>query len=162
MYHGDASHSGLSQSMPDVSGALKVIASIKLDGAVCASPIAVDGVIVVATENDSVYAYAYDPQGKLLWHVSVGSPSPAYQRPCGNIGPLGITGTPVYRAQTSEVYLVAEHGGTAGHDLIALDLHTGTTRAASSASGSTAPGPRSHTSRRPAGKAASGIRPGRR
>ena len=29
---------------------------IKLDGAVYASPIAVGGVIVVATENDSVYA----------------------------------------------------------------------------------------------------------
>jgi hypothetical protein len=33
MYHGDAGHSGLSPSMPDVNGALKVIASIKLDGA---------------------------------------------------------------------------------------------------------------------------------
>jgi hypothetical protein len=126
MYHGDASHSGLSPSMPDVSGALKVIASIKLDGAVYASPIAVDGVIVVATENDSVYAF--DTQGKQLWHVSTGSPSPAYQRPCGNIDPLGITGTPVYSAQTRDVYLAAEHGGTVGHDLIALGLHTGKIR----------------------------------
>jgi outer membrane protein assembly factor BamB len=126
MYHGDASHSGLSPSMPDVSGTLKVIASIKLDGAVYASPIAVDGVIVVATENDSVYAF--DTQGKQLWHVSTGSPSPAYQRPCGNIDPLGITGTPVYSAQTGDVYLAAEHGGTVGHDLIALDLHTGKIR----------------------------------
>jgi outer membrane protein assembly factor BamB len=87
--------------MPDVSGSLKVIESIKLDGAVYASPIAADGVIVVATENDSVYAF--DPQGKQLWHVSAGSPSPGYERPCGNINPLGITGTPVYSAQTGEV-----------------------------------------------------------
>jgi outer membrane protein assembly factor BamB len=126
MYHGDAVHSGLAPSMPDVRGSLKVIESIKLDGAVYASPIAVDGVIVVATENDSVYAF--DPQGKQLWHVSAGSPSPAYQRPCGNIDPLGITGTPVYSAQTGEVYLVAERGGPVGHDLIALDLHTGQVR----------------------------------
>jgi outer membrane protein assembly factor BamB len=126
MYHGDAAHSGLAPSMPDVSGSLKVIESIKLDGAVYASPIAVDGVIVVATENDSVYAF--DPQGKQLWHVRAGSPSPAYQRPCGNIDPLGITGTPVYSAQTGDVYLVAEHGGPVGHDLIALDLHTGQVR----------------------------------
>jgi outer membrane protein assembly factor BamB len=123
MYHGDAAHSGLAQSMPDVSGTLKVIESIKLDGAVYASPIAADGVIVVATENDSVYAF--DPQGKQLWHVSAGSPSPAYERPCGDINPLGITGTPIYSAQTGEVYLVAEHGSPVGHDLIALDLHTG-------------------------------------
>jgi outer membrane protein assembly factor BamB len=126
MYHGDASHSGLSRSMPDVTGSLQVIKSIKLDGAVYASPIAVDGVIVVATENDSVYGF--DARGKRLWHVSVGMPSPSYQRPCGNINPLGITGTPIYSAQTGDVYLVAEHGGTVGHDLIALDLHTGKVR----------------------------------
>ncbi len=126
MYHGDASHSGLSQSMPDVTGSLKVIRSIQLDGAVYASPIAVNGVIVVATENDSVYGF--DTQGKRLWHVRVGTPSPSYQRPCGNINPLGITGTPIYSAQSGEVYLVAEHGGTVGHDLVALDLHTGKVR----------------------------------
>ena len=114
--------------MPEVSGALKVIKSIKLDGAVYASPIAVDGVIVVATENDSVYGFG--ALGKQLWHVRVGKPSPAYQRDCGNIDPLGITGTPIYSAQTGEVYLAAEHGGggKVGHDLIALNLHTGKVR----------------------------------
>jgi PQQ-like domain len=74
MYHGDPSHSGLSQSMPDVSGSPKVIESIRLDGAVYASPIAVDGVIVVATENDSVYGF--DARGQQLWRAKVGSPSP--------------------------------------------------------------------------------------
>ena len=126
MYHGDSAHDGVSQAMPDVSGSLKVIKTVKLDGAVYASPIAVDGVIVMATENDSVYAF--DARGRQLWHVSVGTPSPAYERACGNIDPLGITGTPVYSAQTGEVYLVAEHGGTVGHDLIALGLHTGQVR----------------------------------
>ncbi len=128
MYHGDPAHSGRSTAMPDVIGMPEVIESIKLDGAVYASPIAVDGVIVVATENDSVYAF--DAQGKQLWHVKVGSPSPAYQRECGDIDPLGITGTPIYSAQTGAVYVVAEHNGAGlngkvGHDLIALDLHTG-------------------------------------
>jgi outer membrane protein assembly factor BamB len=123
MYHGDPAHSGRSASMPDVIGMPKVIESIKLDGAVYASPIAVGGVIVVATENDSVYAF--DAQGKQLWHVKVGSPSPAYQRACGDIDPLGITGTPIYSAQTGDVYVVAEHNGTVGHDLFALGLHTG-------------------------------------
>src|ERR1700722_4741287 len=74
MYHGDAEHSGLSRAMPDVSGALKVVGRLRLDGAVYASPIAVDGVIVVATENDSVYGF--DAPGKQLWHVRVGTPSP--------------------------------------------------------------------------------------
>lgn len=31
-------------------------------------------------------------------------------------------------AQTAGVYLVAEHGGRVGHDLVALDLHTGKVR----------------------------------
>jgi outer membrane protein assembly factor BamB len=109
-----------------VSSAPRVVSSIKLDGAVYASPIAVGGVIVVATENDSIYGF--NPAGQQLWHVSVGSPSPAYQRPCGDIDPLGITSTPVYSAQTGLVYLVAEHGGTIGHDLIALDPRTGQVR----------------------------------
>jgi outer membrane protein assembly factor BamB len=126
MYHGDPSHSGLSQSMPNVSGSPRVTESIKLDGAVYASPIAVDGVIVAATENDSVYAF--DTTGRQLWHVKVGSPSPAQERACGDIDPLGITGTPIYSAQTGDVYLVAEHNGKVGHDMIALDLHTGKVR----------------------------------
>jgi outer membrane protein assembly factor BamB len=116
MYHGDPSHSGLSQSMPNVSGSPRVTESIKLDGAVYASPIAVDGVIVVATQNDSVYAF--DAQGRQLWHVKVGSPSPAQERACGDIDPLGITGTPIYSAQTGDVYLVAEHNGKVGHDMM--------------------------------------------
>ena len=127
MYHGVPAHDGVSPAMPGVSGSPKVVKSLKLDGAVYASPIAVGGVIVVATENDSVYGL--DTDGRQLWHVSVGTPSPAFQRACGDIDPLGITGTPVYSAQTGDVYLVAEHGGaTVGHDLIALDLKTGKVR----------------------------------
>jgi hypothetical protein len=49
--------------------------------------------------------------GKQLWHVKVGRPSPAQERACGDIDPLGITGTPIYSAQTGDVYLVAEHNG---------------------------------------------------
>ena len=101
--------------MPNVSGSPGVTESIRLDGAVYASPIAVDGVIVVATENDSVYAF--DAQGRQLWHVKVGSPSPAQERACGDIDPLGITSTPIYSARTGNVYLVAEHNGKVGHDM---------------------------------------------
>jgi outer membrane protein assembly factor BamB len=126
MYHGGPAHDGVSRTMPPVSGPPKVSKALKLDGAVYASPIAVDGVIVVATENDSVYGL--DAQGSQLWHVRVGSPSPGFERACGDIDPLGITGTPVYSGQTGDVYVVAEHGGTVGHDLVAIDLHTGKVR----------------------------------
>jgi hypothetical protein len=126
MYHGDPTHSGVSTSMPQVHGSLKVVRSIKLDGAVYASPIAIDGVIVVPTENDSVYGFT--ASGKRLWHVRLAAPSPGSERQCGDIDPLGITGTPIYSAKTGDVYVVAEHGGDVGHDLVALDLHTGKVR----------------------------------
>jgi PQQ-like domain len=126
MYHGDDARSGVSSSMPHVHGALRVVRSIKLDGAVYASPIAVDGVIVAATENDSVYGFGVS--GKQLWHVHLAAPSPGSERQCGDIDPLGITGTPIYSAKTGDVYLVAEHGGDVGHELVALDLHTGKVR----------------------------------
>jgi putative pyrroloquinoline-quinone binding quinoprotein len=126
MYHGVPSHSGLSTSMPRVRGPLKVVRSVKLDGAVYASPIAVNGIVVAATENDSVYGFS--TTGKRLWHTRVGSPSPAFERKCGNIDPLGITGTPIYSAKTGDVYVVAEHRGKVGHDLVALSLRTGKVR----------------------------------
>jgi outer membrane protein assembly factor BamB len=126
MYHGDPTHSGVSHDTPKPA-APKVLRAVKLDGPVYASPIAADGVIVAATENDSVYGFS--ARGRRLWHTRVGSPSPAYQRQCGNIDPLGITGTPIYSAKTGDVYAVAEHGGRGvGHVLVALDLHSGRVR----------------------------------
>jgi outer membrane protein assembly factor BamB len=126
MYHGSPAHDGVSTALPTAGDDLRVVQSIKLDGAVYASPIVVHGITVVATENDTVYAF--DPQFRPLWQRSLGSPSPAVERPCGNIDPLGITGTPIYSAATGDVYVAVEHGGTIRHDLVALDLVTGKVR----------------------------------
>jgi hypothetical protein len=95
-----------------------VQAALSLDGPVYASPIMVGGVTIVATEQDSVYGL--DGSGRQLWRVSLGSPVRRSQLPCGNIDPLGITGTPVYDPSTRLVYLVAEHGGPPRHELVAL------------------------------------------
>jgi PQQ-like domain len=65
MYHGDPAHSGVSAAMPAVAGALRIVRKVKLDGQVYASPIAVNGVIVVATENDSIYGFTAN--GGQLW-----------------------------------------------------------------------------------------------
>src|SRR4029077_7953341 len=82
------------------------------------------GITVVATEHDIVYAF--NAAFHQLWKVDLGDPSPGQERPCGNIDPLGITGTPVYL--NGLVYLVAEHGGAIRHEMVALDLKTGTTK----------------------------------
>jgi len=122
-YHGTMSRAGLSTTMPSASGTLKRIQSLKLDGAVYASPIVVRGLTIAATEQDSVYAF--DQSYRQVWKRSLGSPSPAEERQCGNIDPLGITGTPAYDAATNHVFVVAEHGGSVRHVLYALDAGSG-------------------------------------
>jgi outer membrane protein assembly factor BamB len=124
-YHGSADRAGVAAGMPAVSR-LDLVASVPLDGAVYASPIVAGGRTVVATENDTVYAFdgAYRP----VWRQHLGEPSPAAERPCGNIDPLGITGTPVYDAARGLVYVSPEYGGPPRHELVALDLRTGAVR----------------------------------
>jgi outer membrane protein assembly factor BamB len=94
-----------------------------LDGAVYAEPLVVEGQVIVATEKDSLYAI--DTQsGQIRWHTTVGSPVPLSSLPCGNVDPLGITGTPVYDSQTGLIFAVAEIQGPA-HILVGVDSKTG-------------------------------------
>ncbi len=110
--------------MPAVAGAPRVIAKLALDGAVYASPIVVSGVTIVATENDTVYAF--DRNYREVWRRHLGEPSPAHERPCGNIDPLGITGTPVYAPGRGLVYVAPEFSGSPPtHTLVALSVRTG-------------------------------------
>jgi outer membrane protein assembly factor BamB len=122
-YHGTMSRAGVSTTMPAASGVPKRIQSLRLDGAVYASPIVVRGLTIVATEQDTVYAF--DQSYRQVWRRSLGSPSPAEERQCGDIDPLGIIGTPVYDATTNHVFVVAELGGSVRHELYALDAASG-------------------------------------
>src|SRR5262245_46288170 len=122
-YHGSLQRTGVSATMPAAGGTLTRVQSLKLDGAVYASPIVVRGLTIVATESDTVYAF--DQSYRQVWKRNLGSPSPAEERQCGNIDPLGITGTPVYDAASGRVFLVAEHGGAVRHVLYALDARSG-------------------------------------
>jgi hypothetical protein len=123
-YHGAPDRNGMSTAMPAVKGTPKVVAKIKLDGAVYASPIVVGGVTIVATENNTVYAF--DSSYRQVWKRHLGPPSPAGERPCGNIDPLGITGTPAYSASAGLVYVAPEFSGSPPtHYLYALSARTG-------------------------------------
>ena len=79
--------------------------------------------MIAATENDSIYALD-DATGKVVWRTHVGTPVPLAGLPCGNIDPLGITGTPVYDAGNGLVYAVAETSGY-HHVLIGLSVADG-------------------------------------
>jgi outer membrane protein assembly factor BamB len=79
--------------------------------------------VIVATEHDTLYALDART-GQAHWQTTVGTPVPLADLPCGNIDPLGMTGTPVYDPQTALVFAVAEIAGPA-HLLVGLDVTTG-------------------------------------
>jgi outer membrane protein assembly factor BamB len=121
-YHRDNLRTGYIASTRDPHSLTKAW-SRSLDGAVYAEPLVVGNHVIVATEGDSLYAL--DPvTGSIQWHTNVGSPVPLSSLPCGNIDPLGITGTPVYDPATGLVFAVAEVSGPA-HILVGLDVTTG-------------------------------------
>jgi outer membrane protein assembly factor BamB len=124
-YHGDPARSGVAARMPAASGRLTA-AKVALDGQVYASPVVVAGTVVVATERNLVYGLT--TSGRMRWKATLGQPTPRSALPCGNIDPLGITGTPVYDETSGSVFVVASVGSTVRHDLLALDPATGAVR----------------------------------
>jgi polyvinyl alcohol dehydrogenase (cytochrome) len=92
------------------AGPLSIAWRRGLDGAVYGQPLVIGGVVVAATENDSVYGLDR-ATGRVLWRRHVGTPVPLSALPCGDINPLGITGTPAYDPATRLVYAVAEETG---------------------------------------------------
>jgi len=124
-YHGNPERTGVSTTMPAASGRLTAT-KIKLDGQVYASPIIVRGTVIVATEHNMVYGL--DETGHQRWRVSLGTPTPQSKLPCGNIDPLGITGTPIYDSTSDSIFLVASTGDRVSHQLYALNPVTGQTR----------------------------------
>lgn len=86
------------------------------------------GVLLVATEDDTVYSLDAG-NGKTLWRQSLGKPVPRSALPCGNINPLGITGTPVIDLGRQAVYLDAmlqnPQAGMPEPALFALSLRDG-------------------------------------
>lgn len=81
--------------------------------------------LIVATEDDMVYALD-SRTGAELWRKSLGKPVSRSQLPCGNIDPLGITGTPVIDPVTATIYLDAVVDLAGPHHLVfALALKDG-------------------------------------
>lgn len=122
-YHGSRDRHGYAASMPRYDGKhLHVAKRITLDGAVYGSPLVIGNRTIVATENDSVYAFGRHYQ--RLWRRHLATPSPQSQRPCGDIDPLGITGTPIYSAKTHTLFVAAEIShDRPTHRLFALQLN---------------------------------------
>jgi hypothetical protein len=84
--------------------------------------------LIAVSERD--VAYALDAaSGAVTWRRSLGMPTARGALPCGNIGPLGITGTPVIDERRAALYLDAVTGGdnaeAVRHLVYALSLKDG-------------------------------------
>lgn len=121
-YHRDAARTGLAPGEPP-AGRLAVAWSARLDGAVYGQPLAVGSLVIAATENDSVYGLERTT-GAVRWRAHVGTPVPLRRLQCGDIGPLGITGTMAYDPATGVAYAVAETSGY-HHTLVGVSVTTG-------------------------------------
>ncbi len=136
-YHGDAAHSGHAV-IPGLTWARAAATKqdTAFDGAVQghvnAQPLywhppgAAHGLIIVATDSDMVYALDF-VTGRPVWQRSLGTPARRSQVDCGNINPIGITGTPVIDPRAGALYLDAmvDQRGTAQHLVFGLSLADG-------------------------------------
>ncbi|TNC29735.1 outer membrane protein assembly factor BamB family protein [Amycolatopsis alkalitolerans] len=121
-YHHDNARTGVAAGVPPL-GTLTRAWSARLDGAVYGQPLVLGDTIIAATENDTVYGLSAT-DGHIVWSRHLGDPQPLSDLPCGNIDPLGITGTPAYDPATGLVFVVAELRGGA-HLLAGLDVASG-------------------------------------
>ena len=124
-YHAVNARTGAVADGPPL-GQVRRLWSAPVDAAVYAEPLVVDGKVIVATENDSVYAFDA-ATGSRLWAVHLGTPVAGNSLPCGDIDPSGITSTPVADAHSGVLYTVVFRSGFT-HVLVALDLRSGAVR----------------------------------
>ena len=120
----DPTRSGVDEQSPavDLSHATRRWQSAKIDGDVYGQPLVVGSQVIVATTNDTVYSFDV-ATGKQQWASHVGTPVRARDLPCGNVDPVGITGTPAVGGQQL-VYAVA-FVAPGRHELVALHLADG-------------------------------------
>ncbi len=148
-YHNNNSRTGLNPSETTLtlsnvnSASFGKLFTLTADGRVDGEPLYLSAVsipghgthnlLIVVTENDSVYAYDADT-GSVIWHVSTvkSGETPSDDRGCGQVTPqIGITSTPVIRRPTGSngvIYTVAMSKDSSGNyhqRLHALDATTG-------------------------------------
>jgi hypothetical protein len=102
-----------------------------ISGTVYAQPLYIEGgpngpVVVAVTESNNVYALNATT-GAVIWQRNLG-PAVTSGLPCGNINPLGITGTPVTDLASRSLFLDAMiDGNPKKHFVYSLNVDTGAT-----------------------------------
>ncbi len=130
VYHGDPAGSGTGTLPGPVDTRSPAWTSPTLDGQLYGEPLVFGGRVLVATENDTVYALSAS-SGSVIWSRHLATPVPASSLPCGDISPtVGITGTPVIDPARGEIFVVADEqvNGKPAHMLAELSTATGAVR----------------------------------
>src|SRR3954467_4929412 len=102
-----------------------------ISGNVYAQPLYVEGgpsgpMIIAVTESNNVHALNATT-GTVIWQRNLAPPVTS-GLPCGNINPLGITGTPVVDLASRSLFLDAMiDGATKKHFVYSLNVDTGAT-----------------------------------
>jgi hypothetical protein len=111
------------------SGRLAALWGVRLDGSTFAQPLVAGGLLIQATEHDTVYAFDA-ASGCLAWRTPLGTPLDVTRThlQCNNIEPeLGITDTPAVDTTTGTIYVVA-YFDPGRYEMDALDLQSGAMR----------------------------------
>lgn len=155
-YHNDNSRSGVNSNETQLklsnvaTGVFGKLFTYPVDGAVYAQPLYVPGVtikgatlniVLIATENNSLYAFDADTAGSPLWQVNFNygpsgvtvTPASSTDVSCSDLAPsIGITSTPVIDLSTNTIYAVAKtkevskSGASFYHRLHGVNIATGT------------------------------------
>lgn len=137
-YHGDSERSGrltVSGLTWDRARSLHLDPAFhaELSGHVYAQPLywqppgSSPALLIAVTEDDVVYALDAHT-GHIVWKRKLGTPVARSLLPCGNIDPVGITGTPVIDPSRETLFLDADVAQSSGphHLVFALALKDGT------------------------------------
>src|SRR5712692_421459 len=83
-YHHSADRAGNAASGSSFSDVQPTWTTVSLDAAVYAEPLYVGGRVLIATENNTLYALDA-ASGTTLWQTHLADPPNSNQLPCGNI-----------------------------------------------------------------------------
>src|SRR5215211_1634510 len=123
-YHHSADRAGSAAVGATFSDVVATWSSGALDGSVYAEPLYVGGRVLVATENNTVYAFDA-VNGAPIWQTHLADPVAASELPCGNIRPIvGITGTPVIDTTSGLLWAAAMISPNA-YELFAVEISSG-------------------------------------
>ena len=137
-YHADPAHSGhavvpgltwarAAATKPDTAFDGTVQGHVNAQPLYWHPPGAAHGLVIVATDANAIYALDAIT-GRPVWQRSLGPAATRSEVGCGNINPIGVTGTPVIDPAASALYLDAmvDQRGAAQHLVFGLSLADGT------------------------------------